>query len=242
MKHIISALLLVLCITTVGLATKWRPYVAAGGVMDIPSLDVAVEKFELRLKPSEYMYPGTQFDIGLRNGKHEWYATHHLSHAPQKNSYDSYFSWWSDSSHFWTRSRQQEFRAEQRFLIGHRFWLAADRSARMDPFIGAGVGLGSTRIATNQQTTNWEYLLDSTGTGYEGYRVTAGRETKQIDHEQAYGGLFEIGTAFPAWGRMDILVITQVHLYVIESMDRWGRLYDLQVMPSGVVQARYVFR
>lgn len=239
MKHLIPAIHVILCVAASGFAEDWQPFVAVSGVMDIPSQEVSYECFQLRFQTSTYMYPGTEFEGGIRADKHEWYVAYHLAHSPQLFNYYSNGSSYVDSANIRYEQRVQSFRSEQRMLAGHRFW-PMGTVARLSPFFGVGAELGFSNGRANAQNYRVVSLPDSTGTWYHYSHRELIRQYQSSDHDNAYGGLAEFGLALSTWGSLETLMITQLHVYAIKHRFWSFSYWDWYLMPSGVLQLRYV--
>ncbi|MFZ5433844.1 MAG: hypothetical protein ACOZB3_08740 [Calditrichota bacterium] len=202
--------------TTIAYADEWRPYVGAGGAFGVMTSNPDyVELDRMRWKPINSC-SGSRIEIGIHNGKYEWYAALSLSRTPNERNYSYSLERLNDTTSILKSYYGYESWTETWLQIGYRVHPHAG-SRKMNPLFGGALTLGVTKSI---HTMRYEKYLDSVIYDDHGHIIGFSREqleSYEYRHTfmspQCIGGTVEFGVSFPLRQRLELITMTDVHFY-----------------------------
>ena len=249
MKHLIIALPVVLCMATLGFGREWRPFVGISGLLDFQTeTNTLIHPFRVRFNPI-YVSPGTQFDLGIRSRNHEVYAAYHLSNS-HENSYGSGVTTpINDSTYKSEYWHNADSRAERRILFGYRYHPVSSEKAMLAPIVGGALTVGRSGYRVRESHEEIEYTTHPSDSGvpYDSWVIWQYSAGITLSTPVNIGAMVEIGVSASVWNGMQILLLTQVHYFEAHFIEReywqfFGPNKFYMIVPSGMLQLRYVFR
>ena len=244
MKHLIPALLIVLCICSSGFTGEWRPYVGVGGVADQP---IPFHLYNFPQSMSGEWLPitvsfGTEFEVGIQKQRSEFYLAYHTN-----NSFVSCTTYGTSAPvDFWTWISSVEYEQtsweERRGLIGYRYRFKSQ--SPVTPIIGTAISLGRStfREYYSERTTLFAYdttTHEETITTLDSYHYS-----RKSDRPLRPGIMVESGIEISIYKTLSFQPTFQTHFF---SMRRkvgniWAMEQDYAVVvPTLQLQLRYAF-
>jgi hypothetical protein len=186
-------------------ARDWKPFVGVMGKLDFVT-------HGSNLNPSgwwiKWFDRTTEFDAGVRTGKHEVYFTYQFATSPERQYSSEQTSFGGSEVHV-SSYIDSEWQSTKRILAGYRYWPSAD-GHWVVPVLGVATGYG------------WETFYRSSAANTAivefvspiGFMTTDRRESHSYDERHSladWEGLIEAGAAFRVIKGMDILTLAQAH-------------------------------
>jgi hypothetical protein len=233
-------------------ADEWKGFIGYSGLVEMP------QKVEWNSFPNGLRFEsrptsnGTQFEIGIRNQKHEWYIAYHQSRSPDWNQTLSDFSTYPRNDSVFSSYSGYHYRKreEQRVLIGYR--LHPRKFGAIEPLIGVALSMGSTN-ELEKQSSYWRDWIQVPFPPY-GVKDSTIRHDELISEDSYRSELFpgaeiELGVSRRIYGNAEIVFICQTHFlfeHYNSKRNEWF-VFDMPwndqviIMPSLLLQLRYTF-
>ena len=161
-------LLVCLLVSSPAFAEGWKPIVGATA-----KFDFIINGNSWDVNPAHWwvvrLNRVSQFDVGVRKDKHEFYVAYHLSNSTTDRDFFAQTVWydttkreiWNNYSEFWESSK--------RAIAGYRFWPIA-ATYPIVPVVGAAIGVGQrtfhyscdrklTQSLRDPDTHSWDYRV-----------------------------------------------------------------------------------
>jgi hypothetical protein len=227
--------LIALCLLISGSvwARDWQPFVGVIG-----KLDFVMDGSDLspRMWWVERFDKTSQFDVGVRRGKHELYLAYSLSNSRDEGG--SYYtvefkdSLTEQGSVYWNNHMQ----SAKWLVLGYRYW-PLEQSYSIVPVLGAAVESG---WVTNHN--RFGYMREQYEFNPVTHEFTRTVLTEHAYHSNAHNlvnldGLLETGVAVRIYKDADILTLAQIHTRF--AQDRDGSQFNAVL--SCAAQLRYTF-